>query len=120
MSLYKDALKVSPRYRKPNSPPVRLLGHGCLSGPTEAFVGPKYTDAHPIGTRQMSDADILKGMEDAAFIEARRWERNNPIELQGVKFTHKLSTQDREYREQATHRDRMWSLISHTRKLQTV
>lgn len=120
MSLYKDALKVSPRYRKPNSPPVRLLGHGCPSGPTEAFVGPKYTDAHPMGTRQMTNADVLKGMEDAAFIEARRWERNNPIELMGVKFTHKLSTQDREYREQAAHRDRMWSLISHTRKLQTV
>lgn len=120
MSLYNEARKEAPRYRKPNSPPVRRLGEGCLKGPSVTFVGPKYTDAHPIGTRQMSDADILKGMEDAAFIEARRWERNNPIELQGVKFTHKLSHQDREYREQAAHKDRMWSLISHTRKLQTV
>jgi len=119
MSLYKEALQVAPRYRKPNSPPVRRLGEGCLKGPSTTFIGPKYTDAHPVGTRRMSDADVLKGMEDAAFIDARRWERNNPIELMGVKFTHKLSQQAQDYREQAAHKDHMWAMISHTRKLQS-
>jgi hypothetical protein len=117
MGLHKEARKEAPTYRKPNSPPVRRLGQGCLSGPSEPFVGPRYEDAHPPGTRRLTNEDLLKGCEKAMLVEARRFERDNPTELQGVRFKLTMSDSAREYRVQAAHKDACWSVISRTRAI---